>query len=229
MDRGPVVFPEAAQEADVGTVEAVDVLVVVPHRQDRQLAVAVGLAAAGQRRDQAVLIAVDVLVLVDQDVAVTGEDTLAQLIGREARLLLAVAFEEAHGGGDQGVEVGRGAAFRRWVRSVRVGGVTGRKVGQGGEGGAGEPHRQPVVGLDRDPAGVVADQLAQPAAQLEGGVAVETQHQHAARQHPLDPQQIGTAMGHHSGLAGAGAGEHQQVAADRCRHQGDLARVGQLK
>ena len=60
--------------------EGVDVLIFVAHREEGELAITVFERAAGQRRDQLVLVAIDVLVLVDPNPAKTGEEPLALLV-----------------------------------------------------------------------------------------------------------------------------------------------------
>ena len=76
----PVVRFESPDELHRGAVERIDVLVVVAHREDRELAIPVLQGPAGQRRDQLVLVRVDVLVLVHQDPAKAREEPLALLV-----------------------------------------------------------------------------------------------------------------------------------------------------
>ena len=64
-----------------------------------------------------------------------------------------------------------------------------------------QAHGQGVVGLNGDPAGVVADQVRQPPAQFERGVAIEAADEYALRPDPLHAQQVGAAMHDSPGLA----------------------------
>ena len=96
-----------------------------------------------------------------------------------------------------------------------------------GEGPAGEAQGQAVIGLDGHAAGLVADQLREAPAQLQGRAAVEAEQQDAPRVDAQDPQQVGTAMHHHPRLAGPGSGQHQPVALFRGGDDLDLGRVAE--
>ena len=76
---------------------------------------------------------------------------------------------------------------------------------------AGQRQRQAVEGLHGDAARLGPDQRRQPPAQLQRGVAVVAEHQHGLRRHAAHAQQPGDPVHDHARLAGAGAGEHEQI------------------
>ena len=66
---GCVVFLEPTEELHIASAPLVNVLVVIAHREDGQLAIGLCLSPASDCRNEAILRFVDVLVLVNQDVA----------------------------------------------------------------------------------------------------------------------------------------------------------------
>ena len=105
-DLALVVRLEAADELDAGTLERVDVLVVVTDGHDAQPPLGIGQAPPGQRADQAVLPFVDVLVLVDEDVLVALQQAVACLV--RVGEGVGPAFEQVDGVLNQLVEIDRG-------------------------------------------------------------------------------------------------------------------------
>ena len=75
---GLIVGLEAVNEIVAGVAEAVDVLVVVADRHQGQAGILVLHLPAGQGADQVILALIDVLIFVDQNVAITGEQAFAQ-------------------------------------------------------------------------------------------------------------------------------------------------------
>ena len=72
-----IVLMEAADETDIGAAKPVDVLVIVPHRQDSHLLVLLIKALAGKQRHQIILLLVDILVLIHKDVAETTDKRIS--------------------------------------------------------------------------------------------------------------------------------------------------------
>ncbi len=142
---------------------------------------------------------------------IARQQPVAGGVGLDAGQLDA-ALEQVHGLGDQAVEVGTGLGAVREPLGI---------------GMAGQAHREAVIGLHRDAAGIVADQVREPAAQFQRRGAVEAEHQDAMRRYPQHPQQVGAAMHDDAGLAGAGAGQHQPVAVLRGGDDLGLSRVAE--
>ena len=83
--------------------------------------------------------------------------------------------------------------------------------------------RQPVEGADPHHARIDRQHGADAGLHLAGGLVGEGDGQHAGRRGQAFAQQPGNAAGQHPGLAAAGSGEHQRVAAGR--NGGELRRI----
>src|ERR1035438_3619273 len=79
------------------------------------------------------------------------------------------------------------------------------------------------------PLGVITRKIPETMPQLNRGVPIETADQHALWSDALDPQKIGATVDDGLGLAGAGAGQDQQIAPCGSRYQFDLGWIGQVR
>jgi molybdopterin molybdotransferase len=95
-----VIGLEPADELDRRAVEGIDVLVIVTHRKEIELALRVVQRPARDCRDELVLVSGDILVFVDEDPAKAGEQALALFVGFLKRQ--AGTFEQRHGLGNHG-------------------------------------------------------------------------------------------------------------------------------
>ena len=149
----PVLGLEPVDVLGGRSAEGVDVLVVVAHGQDAQFLVGFIPGAAGQRRDQVVLLLLNVLVLVHQDPPESGHDAVPLLVG--LRTVGALALQNS-GGLDENVveEVGLcPAAGWHSLLAAR-------------EGPAGDAHGKGVAGHHDNTPGFLPDKLVEPLANL---------------------------------------------------------------
>ena len=193
---GVVVLFEAADELHRGPVERVDVLVVVADGEQAEAGVLLGEGSAGQCGDEVVLIAGDVLILVDEYPPEPRQQARPGLLGF-------FGFEP--------LAAQQGGRLPEDLSEPLVEVCVGLPVRLAREAGADEPHGEGVAGEHHHAACVVAYQVLQPAADLDGGVAVVGQRQDASGVLAPGTNQIGDAMHEHPGLARAGPGEHQHV------------------
>ena len=85
-----------------------------------------------------------------------------------------------------------------------------------------------MIGVDRDAAGQVADQIPEPHPQLVHRGTVEADHEDAVGTDARDPKQPGATMDHHPRLAGPGTRQHQEIALLRCGDDRCLSVVAQI-
>ena len=187
-----IVRLEAADELHRSAVEGVDVLVVVTYREESELAILLVQGSSREGRNQFVLFRVDVLILVHQDPAEAGEKAFAPLVG----LLLREVFA---------AQLGYRLPHHFLER------LAGRTFGPSAEARSGEAHRKAVACEHGHPARVVADQIPEPAPDLDRRVPVVGEGEDAARVLASDPHQKGDPMDEHTCLAGTGTGEDQNV------------------
>ena len=193
---GVVVRLKAADEAHVGVVEGVDVLVVVANGENAQAVLFAGQRFAGKGADEFVGGVVDVLIFVDEQIAAArqravaaqGED-FAVFVARFGGLL-----QQGGGARDDFVELDFFAVF----------------VG-GGEAGAGDAQRQRVYGLDDDADGIHANQRPKPPTHFQRGGSVVGEHHDFFGRHQTLAQQPGNSMHDDAGFAAARAGKDELV------------------
>ena len=149
--------------------------------------------------DQFILVRSDVLILVDQDPAVSLDQRVALRLGLIA--------------GEPIAPQQRDRLLEDLVEfSLRdVSGLP-------GEARPDQAHGQPVTGRHRNPTGILAEKIEQAPPDLRRSVTVVDQREDALRVLPADPDQIRDAMHEDARLAGARAGQHE--------HAGLLAVVG---
>ncbi|EXI81691.1 MAG: hypothetical protein AW10_00998 [Candidatus Accumulibacter appositus] len=148
LDGRLIVLLEAMDEAVAGAAEGIDVLIVVADGKDRQAGILVLGLAAGEGADQCVLALVDVLVLVDQNVAIAGEQSLAQFV--------AFAIDAAR----RGLPLQQGDSLVEDLVETLSCGFVSAVLGQGGETRAGQTKGQGMVGEHGHRAGFAADEIA---------------------------------------------------------------------
>ncbi|MDT4832324.1 hypothetical protein FQZ97_658730 [compost metagenome] len=132
--RGRVILSKTFDVLIVGIAPSVDVLVIIAHRQNAQTPFFFGFAP-GQRTHESVLQVIDVLVLVDQDVAVAAHQLFAQVV---LAFYLTLALEQFDG---LSHHLGQTSLLDRFPPL---------------EAGTGQTHRHAVIGHHVDPEGIGA-------------------------------------------------------------------------
>ena len=159
---GPIVRLETLDKLDRRPVESVDVLVVVTHGKQAEFVVLVGQGAAGQGRDQLVLLRADVLVFVHEYPAETGQQPRPLLIGVVRR------------------QPGAPQQVHRLPEYLSEGVVV-QAFRAPAEAGTHQPHGKAVTGEHGHASGVVAEQFGQTATNFYRGMAIIGKCQNATR------------------------------------------------